>query len=231
MNCAFSREVLALYVEGDLSDSSAADVRTHLARCAECERFCDGLERSQAMLKSLRRTTATPEALTEVRREVISNLDHVEQNLSWAIRVERFMLGFRRWRYATAGVIALALFAVVTTTVNSTRLERPTGYRQWVALGTSSEKSIYINPTAYQAFSETGRFPEGTVMVLETPSELQVSVKDTRYAGGWGYFAYIESQRDPISVNAQTCRTCHEERAETDHVFTQFYPALKMRKG
>src|ERR1051325_4603810 len=101
MKCAYSREVLALYVEGDLSDSSDLEVKSHLAKCVQCEDFCEQLQRSQALLKGLRCATASPAALAEVRQEVMSRIDHVEQALGFGVRLERFLLlGFRKWRYA-----------------------------------------------------------------------------------------------------------------------------------
>src|SRR5262245_2372110 len=62
-------------------------------------------------------------------------------------------------------------------------LLRPDGYREWVFVGSSlglrySEgeksaekleyKNVYIDPAAYRAYKETGAFPQGTVLVLET---------------------------------------------------------------
>jgi Cytochrome P460 len=66
-----------------------------------------------------------------------------------------------------------------------TTLIRPTGYREWVFVGSSlglryvrnrPEESaqqpelyhnVYINPAAYREFSKTAQFPEGTMMILE----------------------------------------------------------------
>src|SRR4029077_7960170 len=63
-------------------------------------------------------------------------------------------------------------------------LLRPVGYREWVFVGSSLGlrydpatggkptgqelyHNVYINPTAYRTFASTGKFPEGTMMVLE----------------------------------------------------------------
>jgi cytochrome P460 len=66
-----------------------------------------------------------------------------------------------------------------------TTLIRPTGYREWVFVGSSLglryaknplEESaqqpelyhnVYINPAAYRQYIKTGQFPEGTMMILE----------------------------------------------------------------
>jgi hypothetical protein len=62
-------------------------------------------------------------------------------------------------------------------------LLRPEGYREWVFVGSSlglrydegqkepqqlEYKNVYIDPAAYRAYQETGAFPQGTVLVLET---------------------------------------------------------------
>ncbi len=104
--------------------------------------------------------------------------------------------------------------------VGKDRLVRPAGYREWVFVGSSLGLSyapdpgqprgeemyhnVYINPAAYREYSKTGKFPEGTVMVLEMISaevkkepglqgsyekdfmSLEASVKDSsRFEGGW----------------------------------------------
>jgi len=70
-------------------------------------------------------------------------------------------------------------------------LLRPAGYREWVFIGSSlglrydpeaggksgpgAERyhNVYINPSSYREFSRTGRFPDGTIFVLELTSAAQ----------------------------------------------------------
>jgi hypothetical protein len=110
--------------------------------------------------------------------------------------------------------------------------------------------NVYMIPWAYREFSKTGKLPEGTMMVLELATAenksepglqgsyekdyaaLEVSVKNSaRFDGGWGYFNFTErpgvlkAKADPNPKN--TCWACHDQRAATDHVFTQFYPVLR----
>ncbi len=64
-------------------------------------------------------------------------------------------------------------------------LLRPAGYREWVFVGSSlglsyekqdgkrasdapEYKNVYVDPAAYRAYRDTGAFPQGTVLVLET---------------------------------------------------------------
>src|SRR5207237_1888232 len=64
-------------------------------------------------------------------------------------------------------------------------LLRPEGYREWVFVGSSlglryeegkkepgppEFKNVYIDPVAYRVYRQTGAFPQGTVLVLETAS-------------------------------------------------------------
>lgn len=147
-------------------------------------------------------------------------------------------------------------------------LVRPEGYREWVFVGSSlglaysknpDQKAgpgsdlyhnVYINPSSYREFAKTGKFPEGTVMVLElarpeVKSEaglqgsfqkefvaLEASVKDSsRFEGGWAYFNFTESA-GKLKASAEAfpqsaCWSCHHVNAATDHVFTQFYPVLR----
>jgi hypothetical protein len=136
-------------------------------------------------------------------------------------------------------------------------LLRPEQYRDWILAGgvlrphhsagdrsaqdrrPESSASVYINPAAYEEYARTGSFPEGTVMVLETAaganngSVLLASVKDrARFTEGWGFFDFTGA--DGIVKSAaqalpgpSDCRSCHGKLGRSDHVFTQFYPALR----
>ena len=147
-------------------------------------------------------------------------------------------------------------------------LLKPEGYREWIFVGSSLGlaysptpgqgqgrnaelyHNVYINPSSYREYARTGKFRDGTMMVLELAradlkSEpglqgsyqkdfvaLEASVKDSsRFEGGWAYFNFtegggkIKAKADPFPQNA--CWSCHHVNASTDHVFTQFYPVLR----
>jgi hypothetical protein len=111
----------------------------------------------------------------------------------------------------------------------------------------TARRSVYINPSGYREYAKTGSFPEGTLMVWESMTRepetadrphnrspvLLVSVKDSaRFDGGWGFFDFTGidgriTSRAPALVESSGCRACHQQDAETDHVFTQFYPVLR----
>lgn len=112
--------------------------------------------------------------------------------------------------------------------------------------------NVYIHPVAYREFAKTGKFPEGTMLAMELFSAdvkkepglqgsyekefmgLEVSVKDSsRFEGaGWAYFNFTEgmgklkAKAEPFPQSAG-CVACHRQKAETDNVFTQFYPVLR----
>src|SRR5690348_17600005 len=74
------------------------------------------------------------------------------------------------------------------------RLQFPHDYRQWVflssglgmtygPLGSGREPSfdnVFVNPSAYRAFLDTGRWPDKTVLVLEVRSAQSKDRKSTR---------------------------------------------------
>ncbi|MBI3413890.1 MAG: cytochrome P460 family protein [Verrucomicrobia bacterium] len=147
-------------------------------------------------------------------------------------------------------------------------LRRPEGYRQWVFVGSSmglrynqepekpaANKSdrfnnVYINPAAFHEFTRSGKFPEGTVFILEITSAeakaepglqgsyqkdftaLEAAVKDSkRFPDGWAYFSFDDGKGKRKDKAApfprSSCFECHHQKAATDHVFTQFYPVLR----
>ncbi len=153
---------------------------------------------------------------------------------------------------------------------------QPVGYREWVYVGTPLTPNalndgeapfpefhnVYVEPTAFAAFSETGEWPDGTQIVKELAmvrennnnpdngssaevsgvgyfqgefAGLELTVKDaSRFAdepGNWAYFSFGHNA-PPYAETAEafpteSCNSCHEASAETDFVFTQFYPVLR----
>jgi tetratricopeptide (TPR) repeat protein len=148
-------------------------------------------------------------------------------------------------------------------------LLRPEGYREWVFAGSSlglrydegkkepqqlEYKNVYIDPAAYRAYKETGVFPQGTVLVLETAAGeekkepglrgsfqkeftgLSTAVKDKdRFPDGWAYFSFSDGSgktKDKAQpARKAACYDCHREKGAEDNVFTQFYPVLKAAKA
>ena len=148
-------------------------------------------------------------------------------------------------------------------------LRIPNRYREWVFVGSSlglgydgNEKSakaateqlghfqhVYINRLGYRAFRDTGRFPVGTMLILEGVSRgektspqlrgyfsdqfhgLEAAVKTgDRFDDPWTYFSFTKNgkrQSKAERLTTKSCIDCHRKHGATDHVFTQFYPVLR----
>jgi len=141
-------------------------------------------------------------------------------------------------------------------------LRRPEGYPEWTFVGASLGLSyaegaaedgpgefhhVYLRPSSYAAFRRTGKFPEGTVLVLElheaaqkvAPSRhglfegrrvaVEAAVKDSaRSPEGWAYYSFGDgSQATATAFPRGACFECHRQHAARDNVFVQFYPVLR----
>ena len=107
MKCV-AEERLALYAGGDLSEKDAAEVERHIRTCAACAVLVEELRDAQAIFKSFRDDSVTPEALAAVRTQVFDKVGRVEAS-RW-LDIERLLFaGFRR--YALAGVAVAVLAA------------------------------------------------------------------------------------------------------------------------
>src|SRR5438132_1017940 len=107
---------------------------------------------------------------------------------------------------------------------NGTSLVRPIDYREWPFLGSSlglaytqsSEAvqtappfaNVFVNPSSYRRFMQTGRWPDATILVLEIRKSsndgvlvqggryqsdllvLEAQVKDSRFPDGWAFFSW-----------------------------------------
>ena len=141
------------------------------------------------------------------------------------------------------------------------RLAFPNGYREWIYVtsgfdmsyspamsmgGSHTFDNVFVNPSAYRSFVETGRWPDGTALVLEhrtartkgsinrsgsfqtSASDIEVHVRDhTRFAGGWGFFAFSPGDASSAMIpRTVACYACHAQHAAVDTTFVQFYPTL-----
>lgn len=138
----------------------------------------------------------------------------------------------------------------------------PANYREWVFLSSGLGMTygpnapaagsplrfdnVFVNPSSYRAFLRTGKWVDGTVMILEVRNSetkgsinqhgsfqrdiagLEAHVKDSkRFKGGWAFF-----NLDPAKTSAKAmepgnrCQQCHEAHGAVDTTFVQFYPDL-----
>jgi hypothetical protein len=160
MSCTFSKDLLALHVEGDLSGRAAAATVRHLDGCADCRRFLGELRTAQSLLKSLRLETVGRSECAEMRHEVMSviNGEGTTRGFwkrmapsAWLLQIERVvMLEFRRPSYALAtfvllGIVSISAIAQMRPIAREAMhpaavfegrdtLIRPDGYRDWTIL-------------------------------------------------------------------------------------------------
>jgi hypothetical protein len=151
-------------------------------------------------------------------------------------------------------------------------LIRPADYREWIFLSSGIGMTydppvgsppagspsgpgfgnVFVNPSAYRSFMQTGVWPNGTVFILEgrnSSSEgsinkggrfqtelagIEAEVKDSRFSDGWAYFNFgggrgLRETAEPLSGNALSrgqCVECHTKNGAVERTFVQFYPTL-----
>jgi Cytochrome P460 len=140
------------------------------------------------------------------------------------------------------------------------QMKFPEDYRKWVYLTTGFDMSynpamqrghhmfdnVFVNPEAYQAFLETGTWPDKTVLVLEVRRGedkgsinkqgsyqgtevigVEVHVRDeAHFPGKWGFFIFDNDKTAKMVPTDMSCYSCHAEHAAVDTTFVQFYPTL-----
>ncbi len=115
--------------------------------------------------------------------------------------------------------------------------------------------NVYIHPGDYAHWKKTGRFRDGTVIIKELVAVgvkdassgkgyfmgefigLETLVKDSkRFAsepGNWAFFSFGHKYPLAATTVAQpraACSSCHQANAQSDYVFTQYYPVLRAAK-
>lgn len=147
-------------------------------------------------------------------------------------------------------------------------LQRPIDHREWVFVGapvTPNDMNdgkaafpefhnVYIDPSSFASYKQTGKFPDGTIILKELVSvggksmasgngyfqgefvSLEAMVKDSRRfsdePGGWAFFRFGEApDYTPVGARMKTesCNSCHSGATE-DYVFTDTYPVLRAAK-
>lgn len=142
-------------------------------------------------------------------------------------------------------------------------LARPENYREWIYLSSGIGMSysasanpagnpnppfdnVFVNPSAYRSFLQTGTWPEQTMFVLElrrSASEgsinragrfqqqligIEVEVKDSsRFPGKWAFYEFRGSAATAKPLpTTDSCYSCHAQNGAVDNTFVQFYPTL-----
>jgi hypothetical protein len=142
---------------------------------------------------------------------------------------------------------------------SDSQLKFPEHYREWVYLTTGFDMSytpamqdhhmfdnVFVNPESYKAFTETGTWPDKTMLVLEIRGAegkgsinqkgnyqnteimgVEVHVKDeAHFPGKWAFFGFDDAKTAKMIPTSANCYSCHADHAAVDTTFVQFYPTL-----
>jgi hypothetical protein len=99
-NCSDFEQLIALYVEEDLSGPERGRVEVHLKECSSCWDLAEDLKESQSVFKSIREDIPDATALSVVRERVLSEVGELH-SMSW---FERLLLGGLRRKAALASI-------------------------------------------------------------------------------------------------------------------------------
>lgn len=118
--------------------------------------------------------------------------------------------------------------------------------------------NVYIDPASWSHWKKKGDFADGTVIVKELTdvgskqavsgngyfhgkyTGLEAMVKSKQHfpdaPGNWGFFRFTIEDSPALHKSAvaqanENCSACHQSHAETDLVFTQYYPVLRVAKA
>jgi Cytochrome P460 len=106
--------------------------------------------------------------------------------------------------------------------------------------------NVFVNPSSYREFVRTGKWVDGTIMILEIRESqskgsinqhgnfqtgvaaMEAHVKDSkRFKSGWAFYD-LSAMKDSAKAIApgNRCEQCHEANGSVDTTFVQFYPDL-----
>ncbi len=146
-------------------------------------------------------------------------------------------------------------------------LMRPANYREWVFLSSSlgltyqpaagapappagpQFQNVFVNPSSYRGFMQTGKWPDKTIFVLEFRQSavstsvnkdgkfqsglagIEAEVKDSRFPDGWAFYAFDQTAPPngvpPLAGDrVARCIECHTQHTAVERTFVQFYPTL-----
>jgi hypothetical protein len=106
--------------------------------------------------------------------------------------------------------------------------------------------NVFVNPSSYREFLRTGKWPDGTVLLLEVRESqtkgsinqhgqfqtslvaVEANVKVPNR--GWTFFDLGRMNSDGATAKAiapgNRCQQCHSANGAVDSTFVQFYPEL-----
>jgi Putative zinc-finger len=113
MDCKNLREILDLYIDGELSPEATAQADTHLAECPACRNTVAGLNRlRQALKAAVGQYRPTSQLVDRVRQSTISRWTHTRSSVPITAAVMLFAALVSLFSSQVRGVVANGLEVV-----------------------------------------------------------------------------------------------------------------------
>jgi hypothetical protein len=156
-----------------------------------------------------------------------------------------------------ATVLVVGTLAGAAEFTKDGQLVMPAQYREWIYLSTGmgmtyagggstpahpNFDNVFVNPEGYRGFVSTGKWPDGTMFVLEVrASESEGSINkggafqttrrgiemETKQNGKWTFYDFGGNNGTGKPFPADSpCNACHSQNGAVDNTFVQFYPTL-----
>jgi hypothetical protein len=147
-------------------------------------------------------------------------------------------------RYTAAGALVVPAYrdwVFMSSGIDMSYTEKP------AMEGESMFDNVFVDPKSWASFKQTGHWPDKTIFALEIRGAknkgsinklghfqteelmgLEFHVRDeTRFKGGWGFFALTDDGTASLMPGSAPCYSCHLAHGAVDTTFTQFYPLAK----
>ena len=129
MDCEVCQEYLSLFLDGELEESHAADIRTHLSLCIECAKVCEDFA---AILDTCKLDDLGDEVVPPNPNALWCRISNtIEAELKSEISPEPPQKRRRVWNLSFAqvasGVLAIAIISSLLTVVGIKNYFQPTG--------------------------------------------------------------------------------------------------------
>jgi Putative zinc-finger len=158
MNCRRIEELIPLYVEGDLGEHGASDVRSHLHGCEACRGLVSEYEASQAWLRAAESADFDEAFVDTIRAGVMRELAAHETAPPFAERLRQW-LAPRRLVAATAALLLIFAAVLLFVLASRSRVNQPeeqkAGIQQAPAVENRKE-SVNPEPDGKQATNQSG---------------------------------------------------------------------------
>lgn len=111
MNCKEIEQLLSAYIDGELENQEKSIVSSHLKECPKCLKTKEQLERTVALVKSLKHVEAPSNILVNVREEL-------EKKTIW-IKIKEFLLLPLTTRQGIQSLVGIAAVLFLVIYINS----------------------------------------------------------------------------------------------------------------